>query len=57
MENPGENKKLEGDATGNEWKLNPKWEFMTCSTPQLTKFVEDEFATIARCLVAFLWNS
>jgi hypothetical protein len=49
MENSGKNKKLVESATGNEWKLNPKLEFMTCSTPQLNGFVEVEFATIAGC--------
>lgn len=48
MENSGENKKLVERATGAEWKLNPKWEFMARSTRQQNGLVEVEFATIAR---------
>lgn len=47
MENPHENKKIVKSATDNEWKLKPKLELKICRTPQLNKFIEEEFATIA----------
>jgi hypothetical protein len=47
MDNSGENKKLVERASGADWKLTPKWEFMAHSTPQQNGLVEVEFATIA----------
>ena len=41
------NKKLMECALGADWKLNLKWEFTACSTPQQNGLVEVEFATIA----------
>lgn len=45
MYNSAESKKLVECLSRVDWKLNPKWEFMVCSTPR-NGLVKVKFVTI-----------